>query len=107
MQGSQSFHRKSVCFTAVLFLLTVVSLPGARKSSSSAGNEQRAQSAPSAARRLQVEQAYAKLPLRFEPNMGQSDPAVRYLSRGPGYALFLTEDHAEIIVARAGKRSQL
>src|SRR5689334_7116661 len=99
MQGSASFSRKSASFTAALFRLTVVSLPGARKTSSSAADQQRAQSLPAAARRLQLEQAYAKLPLRFEPNVGQTDPAVRYISRGPGYALFLTDEHAEIVVA--------
>ncbi len=34
--------------------------------------------------------AYAKLPIGFEPNRGQSDPRVRFLSRGSGYTLFLT-----------------
>lgn len=34
--------------------------------------------------------AFARLPLRFEPNVGQSDPRVRFLSQGPGYRLFLT-----------------
>jgi uncharacterized protein (TIGR03437 family) len=30
------------------------------------------------------------VPLSFEPNQGQMDPAVQFLSRGSGYALFLT-----------------
>ncbi len=33
---------------------------------------------------------YATLPLSFEANRGQTDPSVRFLSRGQGYALFLT-----------------
>ena len=33
-------------------------------------------------------------PLSFEANQGQADPAVRYLSRGVGYALYLTSDSA-------------
>ena len=28
--------------------------------------------------------------LLFEPNVGQTDPSVQYLARGPGYAVFLT-----------------
>lgn len=32
------------------------------------------------------------LPLSFEANRGQTDPAVKFLSRGDGYALFLTRD---------------
>ena len=34
------------------------------------------------------------LPLSFEANRGQTDPAVKFLSRGDGYALFLTADSA-------------
>jgi hypothetical protein len=45
-----------------------------------------------------VETSTAKVlgraPLAFEPNLGQSDPQVRYLTRGAGYALFLTRDEA-------------
>jgi len=34
------------------------------------------------------------LPLSFEANQGQTDAAVKFLSRGNGYALFLTSDSA-------------
>src|SRR5215468_5313099 len=37
---------------------------------------------------------YTALPLAFEPNRGQADASVRFLSRGAGYALFLTSDEA-------------
>ena len=43
-------------------------------------------SAPSPAR---VARALGRLPVRFERNDGQTDPRVRFLSRGPGYGLFL------------------
>jgi hypothetical protein len=35
-------------------------------------------------------QALQQLPIRFEPNVGQSDPRVRFLARGRGYGIFLT-----------------
>lgn len=38
--------------------------------------------------------SYGKLPLSFEPNLGQADPEVRYLCRGKGYRLFLTRSEA-------------
>jgi len=38
--------------------------------------------------------AYAKLPLSFERNEGQTDPRVEYLSRGRGYSFFLTPTEA-------------
>jgi hypothetical protein len=42
----------------------------------------------------EVLRSFGKLPLRFEPNMGQTDPRVRFVSRGPGFTLFLTSDGA-------------
>ncbi|MBX9599579.1 MAG: SBBP repeat-containing protein [Bryobacteraceae bacterium] len=38
--------------------------------------------------------AAGQLPPRFEPNLGQTDPRVRFLARGAGYGLFLTEREA-------------
>jgi len=44
--------------------------------------------------RQRVANAYSKLPLSFEANAGQTDPEVRFLSRGSGYALLLTDREA-------------
>jgi hypothetical protein len=41
---------------------------------------------------------YATLPLRFEANAGQSDPQVKFLSRGSGHTLFLTPTEAVLRV---------
>jgi Beta-propeller repeat len=41
-----------------------------------------------------VAASYGKLPLSFELNAGQTDASVRFLSRGPGYSLFLTRNDA-------------
>jgi hypothetical protein len=38
--------------------------------------------------------AYGQLPLSFEPNVGQTDPSVKFLSRAAGYTLFLTQSEA-------------
>jgi hypothetical protein len=37
---------------------------------------------------------YGSIPLSFEKNLGQVDSRVKFLSRGPGYGLFLTEREA-------------
>jgi len=37
---------------------------------------------------------FGKLPLSFEANQGQSGPEVKFLSRGNGYSLFLTDTAA-------------
>ena len=39
-----------------------------------------------------VKASLGKLPLSFEPNRGQTDPRVQFLSRGPGYTVFFTKD---------------
>lgn len=54
--------------------------------------------------RARVASAYSKLPLCFEANAGQTDPEVRFLSRGSGYALFLTD--REAIVSLRNSKSQ-
>jgi hypothetical protein len=48
--------------------------------------------------------SYAKLPLSFEANQGQTDARVKFLSRGPGYTLFLTGDEAVLGLRRAEAR---
>jgi hypothetical protein len=45
---------------------------------------------------------YGKLPLSFEPNLGQSDAQVKFLSRTGAYTLFLTGDEA--VLALRGKK---
>jgi hypothetical protein len=52
-----------------------------------------------------VAETFGRLPLSFEANVGQTDPQVRFLSRGSGYTLFLTSGEAVLV---AGKdRSQV
>jgi len=50
--------------------------------------------AAAAADQIKLQQSYGKLPLSFEANQGQSDAQVKFLARGPGYALFLTPTEA-------------
>ena len=45
------------------------------------------------------------LPLSFEANLGQTDPTVKFLSRGDGYALFLTPDSAVFKLRASGSNS--
>ncbi len=50
--------------------------------------------------RSRVLQGYGKLPLSFEANQGQTDPEVKFLSRGSGYTLFLTAAEAVLALVR-------
>ena len=48
-----------------------------------------------------IVESYGKLPLSFEPNRGQSDDPVKFLSRGSGYTLFLTSNEAVLSLSRS------
>ena len=59
---------------------------------------------PAQASQARLVEAYGKLPLSFEINRGQTDPRVKFLSRGSGYSLFLTGDEA-VLSLRKGSPS--
>jgi len=50
---------------------------------------------------------YGRLPLSFEANAGQSDPGVKFLSRGQGYVLFLTANEAVLRLGTTRPKSKV
>jgi hypothetical protein len=50
---------------------------------------------------------YGKLPLSFEANLGQTDSQVRFLSRGNGYSLFLTDRAAVLALTKTEANGKL
>ncbi len=50
--------------------------------------------------------SYAKLPLTFELNRGQSSPQVKFISRGPGYRAYLTANGMTLAL-RASRSAKL
>ena len=57
--------------------------------------------------RHQLAETYGKLPMSFEPNVGQTDDSVRFMARGHGYSLFLTKDSATLSLQRYGKSGKV
>ena len=53
-----------------------------------------------AAADARLSERYGKLPLSFEANQGQTHKDVRFLSRGPGYSLYLTASEAILVLLR-------
>jgi len=47
-----------------------------------------------------VIETYGRLPLSFEPNDGQTNPEVKFLSHGRGYTLFLTRKEAVLALQK-------
>jgi hypothetical protein len=58
------------------------------------------------ATRASVEESYGKLPLSFEVNNGQVNDAVKFLSRGNGYNLFLTSTDAVLTLTRPSSKKE-
>jgi hypothetical protein len=54
---------------------------------------------------VSVAATYSQLPLSFEPNQGQTDTQVKFLSRGGGYVLFLTGDEAVLTLSSGQSRN--
>ena len=48
---------------------------------------------------------YASLPLAFEQNRGQAPPAVKFLARGSGFAVFFTKEEAVMLLERSARHS--
>jgi hypothetical protein len=44
---------------------------------------------------------YGNLPLAFEPNVGQTDPQVRFLARGGGMTAFFTDTETTMVLSRS------
>jgi len=55
--------------------------------------------------RARVSEAYGSLPIRFEANAGQTDAKVKFLSRGRGYNLFLTQSEAVLTLRRVNSQN--
>jgi hypothetical protein len=51
-------------------------------------------------RGAQLKLSHAELLLSFEPNLGQTERQVKFLSRGNGYKLFLTADEAVLLLKK-------
>jgi hypothetical protein len=84
------------------FVLLLVGAVGPQATQAS-----RAESTPAPAPRASAAETYGTLPLSFEANRGQTDGRVRFLSRGPGYALFLTSTEAVIALRRATPHQEI
>ncbi len=57
-------------------------------------------SSADASTKTRIAGQYGKLPLSFEINHGQTDGQVKFLSRGPGYDLFLTATEAVLTLRK-------
>ena len=98
---SKSYQPKLMkSFVALIFLAggLLLSLPGDPAQAQTENH-----SAEFGLTRERVSEAYGKLPLSFEANTGQANQEVRFLSRRPGYTLFLTSSEAVLVFSGISK----
>lgn len=53
---------------------------------------------PAPARQSTAAETYGRMPMRFEPNLGQAPAGVKYLARGQGYMLALGKREADLVL---------
>jgi hypothetical protein len=114
--------RSNVARNAILWWLVLLSLSvfGRVKTTESAGEPDRKGTnfrfgshgnypasrpvEPDAGVKQRISNAYSRIPISFEKNEGQTDPRVAFLSRRPGYTLFLSAG-GEAALALSGSAS--
>ena len=100
--------RMLVVWAAATALVTIA-VAGIKFSTSHPGNSQamnQVASKPQSPRlnadqRGRIRASLDALPLAFEVNQGQTDPQVRYMARGSGYSVFLTENDTVFAISSA------
>jgi Beta-propeller repeat/Abnormal spindle-like microcephaly-assoc'd, ASPM-SPD-2-Hydin len=104
-QSSQS--RKKAIRTLASFILIVGSLMLHPSKLSAANNPRHAGDSNRSQAEIEqtkVSTTFQKLPLRFEANLGQTDPHVNFLSRGNNQTLFLTPNEAVLALRRPSEQ---
>src|SRR5882762_433068 len=104
-------RKRILCSAAVLTIACITTSECAAQSSDKGARARLispAANAPSPAVKQKVAEEYGKLPLSFEANHGQTDAKVKFLSRGPGYKLFLLRHKAVLLLQkeRQAKRAK-
>jgi hypothetical protein len=84
----------AVCVAAALLALALLSSFAMAQFGAAGEGENQPGNKPIAATGEKIRARYGQLPLGFEPNVGQTDHRVKFLSRGRGYTLFFTQDQA-------------
>ena len=92
---------------AFLLMPARVSSPNARSKPPAPGQVTRSLGPSSAkeatlAQIAKAAQSYGRLPLSFEPNLGQTERGTRFLSHGPRQALFLKSSEADLVLMKGG-----
>ncbi|WP_164929485.1 FG-GAP-like repeat-containing protein [Gloeobacter violaceus] len=92
------FHKRTLSGLSAVALLATLLLIGAHITQARTAAER-----PAPNTQARIGETFGKLPMRFEPNVGQTDSRVQYVSRGPGYSLLLGPTEAVVLLGRADR----
>jgi hypothetical protein len=67
------------------------------------GEETQTDDSPDIVRTARAREIYSRLPMSFEPNRGQADPTIRFLTRGPGYTLSFAAGEVAFTASQVGQ----
>jgi beta-propeller repeat-containing protein len=95
----------SGCVCTSLILLTALGWIAARSKPQSV-SETGYRSSRHTSADPRISAAYGRLPLHFEANHGQTDDQVEFLTRGPGYSMFLTPNEAVLVLSGSEARER-
>src|SRR5690242_11064517 len=59
----------------------------------------------SLSKQLNLNQSYGSLPLSFEPNQGQANAKIKFLSRGNGYSVYVKAGEADLVLRENGSKN--
>src|SRR5919108_1440942 len=85
---------RAVGFIAISFIVPSILLGQSPRTPERSAQQGKPGSLEPGITRTEAIQNYNKLPLSFEPNAGQADPQVRFVSHGRSYELLLTDQEA-------------
>ncbi len=86
-------------FSLVFPLVPIATIAVALSASQGAPERPASASKPKADSKISA--GFVRLPLAFEPNEGQADPATKFISRGRGYTLMLGGNEAALLLRRS------
>src|SRR5215472_17725397 len=105
--GSVPDNRSTQSTVATLvILLSCLALPNALEGGPAPSKPKKTAATPRALSQRPAAEMLGSLPLVFEPNLGQTDARVRFLTRASGMTAFLTDHDSVIVLSRHRETSE-
>jgi len=97
--------RRTLCATAFCAALSAAALHSASDAPIAPATHDVRPAATTASREpdIRVRERVVKLPMRFEPNAGRTNPAIDFIARGPGYGIYVSAAGPAIVLGSSAR----